>query len=153
MPLIVSCFSFASVTVLPVLGDERPWLHPLCFLLWCCTALVACLSCALVAHFSSRTNDHVRVWRVCDALGIVLLGDVCCWVMCAVMLQLIFWILTGSCITVYCAVLPFNNIASGFIVEKWLLPYNTTTHSYTPESELVRALVHMCTCGANEWAP
>jgi hypothetical protein len=33
---------------------------------------------------------------------------------------MIFWILTGSCITVYCAVLPFNNIASGFIVEKWL---------------------------------
>ena len=37
--------------------------------------------------------------------------------------QLIFWILTGSCITVYCAVLPFNNIASGFIVEKWLEPH------------------------------
>ena len=52
---------------------------------------------------------------------------------------MIFWILTGSCITVYCAVLPFNNIASGFIVEKWLIPYNSTTHSYTPESDLVRS--------------
>lgn len=51
-----------------------------------------------------------------------------------------FWILTGSCITVYCAVLPFNNIASGFVVEKWLLPYNNATHSYTPESQLVGIL-------------
>lgn len=32
---------------------------------------------------------------------------------------LIFWILTGSCLTVYCTVLPFNNIASNFIQQKW----------------------------------
>lgn len=33
-----------------------------------------------------------------------------------------FWIITLSCLTVYCAVLPFNNIAANFIATKWLLP-------------------------------
>lgn len=32
----------------------------------------------------------------------------------------IFWVLTLSCLTVYCTVLPFNNIAAGFIKTKWL---------------------------------
>ncbi len=32
----------------------------------------------------------------------------------------IFWVLTLSCVTVYCDVLPFNNIASGFVAQKWL---------------------------------
>ena len=30
-----------------------------------------------------------------------------------------FWVLTLSCLTVYCAVLPFNNIASSFLQLKW----------------------------------
>lgn len=34
--------------------------------------------------------------------------------------SLTFWVLTMSCLTVYCTVLPFNNIASGFIAQKWL---------------------------------
>lgn len=33
---------------------------------------------------------------------------------------MVFWVLTLSCVTVYCDVLPFNNIASGFIAQKWL---------------------------------
>eukprot|EP00929_Paragymnodinium_shiwhaense_P062427 TRINITY_DN31165_c0_g2_i1.p1 TRINITY_DN31165_c0_g2~~TRINITY_DN31165_c0_g2_i1.p1 ORF type:complete len:271 (+),score=75.86 TRINITY_DN31165_c0_g2_i1:330-1142(+) len=28
-----------------------------------------------------------------------------------------FWLLTGLCVTLYCAILPFNNIASAFFVE------------------------------------
>lgn len=34
----------------------------------------------------------------------------------------VFWVLTLSCLSVYCTVLPFNNVASGFIASKWLLP-------------------------------
>lgn len=38
-----------------------------------------------------------------------------------------FWMLTLSCLTVYCAVLPFNNIASKFIKEKFSVD-NTTAN-------------------------
>ncbi|KAA0147888.1 hypothetical protein FNF31_07507 [Cafeteria roenbergensis] len=34
-------------------------------------------------------------------------------------LPLSLWILTISCVTTYCAILPFNNIASDFIVTRW----------------------------------
>jgi MFS family permease len=38
----------------------------------------------------------------------------------ALKFPLTFWLLSLSCVTVYCTVLPFNNIASNFIEQKWL---------------------------------
>jgi MFS family permease len=34
-------------------------------------------------------------------------------------LPLMLWLLTVSCVTTYCAILPFNNIAAQFIVTRW----------------------------------
>lgn len=34
-------------------------------------------------------------------------------------LPAIFWLLTALCVILYCAILPFNNIASAFFVETW----------------------------------
>mmetsp|Transcript_25636 Transcript_25636/g.56536 ORF Transcript_25636/g.56536 Transcript_25636/m.56536 type:complete len:461 (+) Transcript_25636:180-1562(+) len=31
----------------------------------------------------------------------------------------LFWLLTALCVVLYCAILPFNNIASAFFVETW----------------------------------
>eukprot|EP00408_Alexandrium_pacificum_P000211 CAMPEP_0171155298 /NCGR_PEP_ID=MMETSP0790-20130122/820_1 /TAXON_ID=2925 /ORGANISM="Alexandrium catenella, Strain OF101" /LENGTH=453 /DNA_ID=CAMNT_0011619497 /DNA_START=32 /DNA_END=1394 /DNA_ORIENTATION=- len=30
-----------------------------------------------------------------------------------------FWLLVGLCVTMYCSILPFNNVASAFFVETW----------------------------------
>jgi MFS family permease len=35
----------------------------------------------------------------------------------AVQMPRVFWALTGLCVAIYCAILPFNNIASAFFVE------------------------------------
>jgi len=34
-------------------------------------------------------------------------------------MRLTFWLLVGLCVVLYCAILPFNNVASAFFVETW----------------------------------
>lgn len=48
----------------------------------------------------------------------------------------IFWVLTLSCLTVYCTVLPFNNIASRFIAKKWLEPEYVEKHDIDSSGDI-----------------
>jgi MFS family permease len=72
-----------------------------------------------------------------EATDDVNLGDV-------LKFQGLFWVLCLSCVSVYCAVLPFNNIASDFISYKWLVkPGERPTPATEKHANNLMAIIYL----------